>query len=61
MGPMKPAEMINKIGREMAEFYGVKFVDDIWRKNEGMKKANEISRKEDFHRQNYCGCEFSMR
>ena len=60
VSPHKPVEVINRIGNELGEFYNVKFIDTVWRKNEGYKKACELSRKNDFHRQNYCGCEFSV-
>ena len=59
ISPHKPAEMINQIGREFAEFYNLKFIDTIWRKHDGYKKSCELSSKENFHRQDYCGCEFS--
>ena len=61
MSPYKPVEMINRIGRELADFYGIKFLDTVWRENDGYKKACELSKKYDFHRQNYCGCEFSAK
>lgn len=61
MGTQKPVDMINEIGKEMAKFYGLKFIDTIWRKNEGVKKANLIAKEREFYRQDYCGCEFSRR
>lgn len=61
ISPHKNAEMVNRIGHEFADFYGLQFIDNIWRKNEGYKKSCDISREEDFHRQDYCGCEFSIR
>jgi len=61
VSPHKPVEMINKIGHELADFYNLKFIDTIWRKNEGYKKACELSEQYGFHRQDYCGCEFSQR
>lgn len=60
VSPHKPAELINEIGHEMAAMYGVTFIDNIWRKGDGFKKSCEICDKEHFHRQNYCGCEFSV-
>lgn len=60
ISPHKPAGLINKIGKEFADFYGLKFIDTIWRKDDGYKRSCEISKKENFHRQNYCGCEFSL-
>jgi len=61
MSPRKNVKLINQIGQELAEFYGLKFIDTIWRDNEGYKKACALSKEEGFHRQNYCGCEFSFR
>ena len=60
ISPHKPAEMVNQIGHELAGFYNLKFIDNIWRKNEGYKKSCEISKEYDFHRQDYCGCEFTL-
>jgi epoxyqueuosine reductase len=61
ISPHKPAEMVNRIGQEFADFYGLQYIDTIWRKNDGYKKSCEICEKHDFHRQDYCGCEFSIR
>jgi len=61
MSPRKNALLINQIGQELADFYGIKFIDAIWREDEGYKKACALSKEEGFHRQNYCGCEFSFR
>lgn len=61
MSPRKNVKLINKIGQELANFYGLKFIDEVWRDNEGYKKACALSKEEGFHRQNYCGCEFSIR
>jgi predicted adenine nucleotide alpha hydrolase (AANH) superfamily ATPase len=60
VSPHKPVEMINKIGHEFADFYNIKFLDTIWRENDGYKKACQLSKEYGFHRQNYCGCEFSV-
>lgn len=61
ISPHKPVEMINKISKELADFYGLKFIDAIWRKADGFKKACALSAQEHFHRQSYCGCEFGIR
>lgn len=61
ISPHKNAKVINEIGHELADFYNLKFIDTIWRKNEGFRKACKLCQKEGFHRQNYCGCEFSIR
>ena len=61
ISPHKDAEMINKIGLELSEEYKIEYLESDWKKQEGFKKACNISREEGFYRQQYCGCEFSMR
>jgi predicted adenine nucleotide alpha hydrolase (AANH) superfamily ATPase len=39
----------------------VEYLEADWKKDEGFKKSCEISKENDFYRQNYCGCEFSTR
>jgi predicted adenine nucleotide alpha hydrolase (AANH) superfamily ATPase len=60
ISPHKNAKLINEIGHEMSLMYGVSFVDKVWRKEEGYKKSCEIAKENNFHRQNYCGCQFSQ-
>ncbi len=59
VSPYKDAVEIIKIGREMEEKYGVKFLDKDFKKGDGFKKSVQLSRKLGLYRQNYCGCEFS--
>src|SRR3989339_699092 len=59
ISPHKSAEMVNKIGHEATTLYNIKFVDNVWRKEDGFKKSCDLAEKESFHRQDYCGCEFS--
>lgn len=61
ISPHKDAKAINKIGAEIAEEFELEFLAGDWKKNEGFKKAMELSRQCDFYRQHYCGCEFSFR
>jgi predicted adenine nucleotide alpha hydrolase (AANH) superfamily ATPase len=61
MGRQKPVAMINKIAKEVALIYGVEFVDRVWRQAGGQEAGVKISAEHDFHRQDYCGCEFSIR
>lgn len=60
ISPHKDAQMINKIGLELAEQYNISYLESDWKKQEGFKKACDISREEGFYRQSYCGCEFSI-
>ena len=59
MGPQKKAEIVNAVGREEAEKFGIKFWDDDFKKKDGFKKTMEIAKKHNFYRQNYCGCVYS--
>jgi len=60
ISPHKKADIINPIGKEVGEKFGIKFYEADWKKQDGFKKACEISREEDFYRQNYCGCVYSI-
>ena len=38
-----------------------KFLEIDFKKKDGFKKSTELSKKYNLYRQNYCGCEFSLR
>jgi epoxyqueuosine reductase len=61
VSPHKDAAMINKIGRELEDSYGVSFVEGDFKKNDGYRHSVELSRRYGFYRQNYCGCVYSKR
>lgn len=56
----KDAVVINAIGREFAEKYGVKWLPSEFRKREGNHRSIILSEKYDLYRQLYCGCVFSL-
>lgn len=58
ISPHKSALIINQIGQEVG---GNKFLIRDFKKKEGFKKATELARKWGLYRQNYCGCEYSLR
>ena len=58
-GPQKRAEMINSLGKEISNKYGIGFYQTDFKKNNGFKKSLELSKKYNFYRQNYCGCVYS--
>ncbi len=58
MGSNKPAILIEKIGQEIG---GDKFLSRDFKKKEGFKRAGELARQWGLYRQNYCGCEHSLR
>jgi predicted adenine nucleotide alpha hydrolase (AANH) superfamily ATPase len=57
----KNFEQITERGKIAAAAYpGLSYWDLNWRRLGGSQRMSEISRREDFYRQNYCGCEFSL-
>ncbi|MFH1412509.1 MAG: epoxyqueuosine reductase QueH, partial [bacterium] len=59
VSPHKLAKVINKKGEDLANEFDLKFLARDFKKQDGFKKAMEISKKFGFYRQDYCGCEFS--
>lgn len=59
ISPLKNAALLNEIGFEMADKYGVSWLPSDFKKREGYKRSIELSREYDLYRQNYCGCIFS--
>ena len=58
---MKNAERLNEIGMRLAEEYGVSYLQSDFKKRTGYKRSIELSKVYGLYRQNYCGCEFSIR
>lgn len=61
VSPMKDAERINAIGKEMGDKYGVQWLWSDFKKKDGYKKSIELVKEYNLYRQNYCGCSFSKR
>ncbi len=61
ISPLKNAERLNSIGREVAERYGVKLLPSDFKKKNGYARSLELSREYALYRQDYCGCVFSKR
>ena len=57
IGPRKPADVVNRIGVEIGS---EKFLVRNFKKKAGFQRANELSKEWELHRQNYCGCVFSI-
>lgn len=53
VGPMKKAEVINRIGREIGT---ERFISDDYKKNGGLQRASELAQEIGLYRQDYCGC-----
>ncbi len=61
VSPHKNAQLLNEIGQEMAEKYGVPFLPSDFKKREGFKNSIQRSKDFDLYRQDYCGCEYSYK
>ena len=61
ISPMKNAEKLNTIGAKIGEKYGVKYLQSDFKKKNGYKRSIELSNEFGLYRQDYCGCEFSVR
>lgn len=59
VSPHKNALLLNKIGEELSEKYGIKYLFSDFKKNEGYKRSCQLSKEFNLYRQNYCGCIYS--
>ena len=61
ISPHKNSRIINEIGKELEIKYGISFLEQDFKKNDGFKKSLDLSKKHNLYRQNYCGCKFSVK
>ena len=58
----KDFEQVTTAGEKAAALYpGIQYWDYNWRKDKGSERMIEISKKEEFYQQQYCGCAYSLR
>lgn len=58
----KDMNQINDCGKRAASKYeGISYWDYNWRKGGGSARMIEISKRENFYQQEYCGCVYSLR
>jgi predicted adenine nucleotide alpha hydrolase (AANH) superfamily ATPase len=58
VSPHKNASLLNRIGKEIG---GSRYLETDFKKKDGFKKSCDLSRSEGLYRQDYCGCQYSMR
>lgn len=58
--PMKTQEILFAQGDKIAQEYDLDFIKIDVRSNGGTQKQNELSKKDNLYRQNYCGCKFAL-
>lgn len=61
ISPQKDSAVLNSIGGEIGEQYGVPYLFSDFKKRGGYKRSIELSAKYSLYRQNFCGCPFSRR
>lgn len=59
ISPLKNARLLNQLGEEMGEKYGVAHLPSDFKKKDGYKRSVELSKVYGLYRQDYCGCVFS--
>ena len=60
VSPHKNATVLNELGKEISEKFGVEYLYSDFKKREGYKRSIELSKELGIYRQEYCGCEFSL-
>lgn len=60
ISPLKNAEVLNQIGKELSEKYGIPYLFSDFKKKNGYKRSIELSKEYGLYRQNYCGCIYSQ-
>lgn len=61
VSPHKQSNVIFEQARKLAQKYDIKFLEIDFKKNDGFFKTMQIAKSENFYRQNYCGCRYSIR
>ena len=61
ISPHKNYAKLTEIGERIAHEYGLEYIATDFKKKDGFLKTNKISKELELYRQNYCGCEFSIR
>lgn len=57
VSPHKNEQIINKIGLDISQKTGVKFLPSDFKKKNGFKRSIELSNELGLYRQTYCGCQ----
>ena len=61
ISPLKDAQRLNSIGKELSKQYGVPYLYSDFKKREGYKRSIQLSADYHLYRQDYCGCIYSKR
>ena len=61
ISPLKNSKIINEIGHDLEEEFGVKYLYSDFKKKEGYKRSIILSHEYNLYRQDYCGCRYSKK
>ncbi len=61
ISPHKDAQLLNRLGKDIANEYGLSYLFSDFKKKGGYIRSIEISKELDLYRQEYCGCIFSKK
>ena len=61
VSPYKSSDVLNKIGEELSDIYGISYLYLDFKKKEGYKRSIELSKIYNLYRQDYCGCKYSKK
>lgn len=61
ISPYKNAEALRNLGLALGKKYGVQFLAEDFRSHNGFSQAMAFAKEQNFYRQKYCGCEFSIK
>ncbi len=61
ISPHKNAQFINTTGERLEKNYGVKYLYGDFKKCNGYLNSINLSKQYNLYRQDYCGCEFSLK
>ena len=61
ISPHKDAQFINQLGEQLQNMFNVKYLYADFKKQNGYLRSIEICKTLNIYRQDYCGCEFSIR
>ena len=59
ISPLKDAQLLNAIGGEFSQRFGVPWLPSDFKKKNGYKRSCELSTEYGLYRQDYCGCVYS--
>lgn len=60
ISPHKTSSKIIEIGKEISSKHNIYFLSEDFKKNHGYQISSDIAKRENFFRQAYCGCYYSI-